>query len=115
MRLFDFLREQCQSGIQYEDAVELCLAIYSSSDILPDVVQKDDLSMDTIAEAFAASARLGLIKDYASYKAIPYGANYHLLAEKGHWIEIQASLLKSKTSYDLNRVKTLLRSPDERG
>jgi len=110
MRLVDFLSEYFRDGIQYEDAVQLCLAIYSSSDILPLLVQQDDLSMDKIAEAFANIAKLGLIKNYIPYKATFYGATYHAIEDKGHWIETQASIFKLNTTQDLNTVKALLGS-----
>lgn len=109
MRLVDFISGHFRDGIQYEDAVRLCLAIYSSSNILPISVQQDDLCMDGIAKAFASVAKLELIKNYASYKATLYGANYHSIEDKGHWIEIQASIMKLKTTYDVELVKTLLR------
>ena len=109
MHLVDFLREQFQDGIQYEDAAQLCLSIYSTGDILPGGVINEDTSMDRIAEAFSDISRQGLIRSYFSYKAVIYGANYHSIEDKGHWIEVQASILKLKTTYDIERVRELLR------
>lgn len=108
MHLIDLLLEHFKDGLQYEDAVELCLAIYSCNDILPIPVEQDGLCMNNIAEAFSNIAKLGLIKNYFPYKATLYGANYHAIEDKGHWIEIQASMLKLKTSYDINSARKLL-------
>lgn len=108
MKLFDFLSEQFPDGIPYEDAVDICLGIYSSNNILPSEVQKDDLTMVGIADVFARLAQAGLIKNYSSYKAVLYGANYHSIEDKGHWIEIQASILKLKVTYNVDKSHTLL-------
>ncbi len=65
--------------------------------------------MDGLATIFADVTKRGLVKNYFSYKAVLYGANYHDIFDKGHWIEVMASILKLKTKVDLDRVKTLLR------
>lgn len=108
MRLADFLCEKFQDGIQYEDAAQLCMSIYCIGNILPEGVIDDELSMDRIAEAFSELSRKGLIKNYVAYKSVSYGANYHSIDDKGHWIEVQASILKLKTVYDTERCKVLL-------
>lgn len=108
MHLADFLREKFRDGIQHEDAAQLCMSIYCINNILPDGVIDEELTMDRIAEAFAELAKRGLIKNYASYKSVSYGANYHSIDDKGHWIEVQASILKLKTAYDAERCRVLL-------
>lgn len=109
MNLIDLLLNHFKDdGVRYEDAVELCLAIYSCSDILPTSMEPKNLCMNDIAEAFANIARRNLIKNYSSYKATLYGANYHAIEDKGHWIEIQASIFKLKTIYDINIARKLL-------
>jgi hypothetical protein len=108
MQLIDLLLTHFKDGLQYEDAVELCLAIYSCNNILPVQVEQNGLCMNSIAETFANIAKLGLIKNYFSYKATLYGANYHAIEDKGHWIEIQASIFKLKTTYDIDLARKLL-------
>ena len=108
MRLVEFLRWKFRDGIQYEDAAQLCMSLYCASGILPAGMVTEELSMDRIAEAFSEIARLGIIKNYALYKSVMYGANYHSVEDKGHWIEIQASVLKLKRTYDVETVKALV-------
>jgi hypothetical protein len=78
--------------------------------ILPPGVVDDELSMDVIAEAFADIARHGLIKEYVSYESVPFGANYHSIEDKGHWIEVQASALKKGMKCEVERVERLKRA-----
>ena len=108
MRLADFLREKFRDGIQYEDAAQLCLSIYSAKNILPAGSVDEELSMERVAEAFSDIAKLDLVKSYSSYKSVIYGASYHSIEDKGHWIEVQASVLKLNTAYDLERIRTLI-------
>jgi len=109
MRLADFLASRFSQGLLYSDAVQLCLAIYCSAGILPAELIDEELSMDRIAEAFSEISTRGLIREYRSNVAATYGANYHSVEAKGHWIEVQASILKMKLTYDLDRAKALLR------
>lgn len=106
--LLGYLGEKFKGGIAYEDATQLCLAIYCIADVLPVPIPKDELTMDGLAEIFAEAARRGLVHDYAAYKAVPYGANYHGVADKGHWIEVMASVLKVSTKVDVDRIKKLI-------
>lgn len=108
MRLLDYLQEWLKQGIPYEDATDLCKAIYCRSDILPAVVEQSDLSMEPIASAFSALCKRGLISGYSPQKAIVSGANYHEITEKGHWIEVQASILKLAATYNTERIDQLL-------
>jgi hypothetical protein len=108
MRLVDFLRDKFRDGIQYEDAAQLCLSLYCASDILFIRAIDEELSMDRIAKAFSEISKQGLVRNYSPYKSIIYGANYHSVEDKGHWIEVQASILKLKTTYDVDRVRILL-------
>ena len=108
MKLRDFLLENFRDGIPYEDAVQLCMSIYSFADVLPVRVPKEELSIDGVAEVFSDVSRHGLIKHYLPYKAVLYGANYHSVCDKGHWIEVMASIFKLQTTINMDRVKALL-------
>jgi hypothetical protein len=110
MRLADFLGTKYSKGLLYDDAVQLCLAIYSSRDILPAGAINEDLTMDQIAEAFSELSARGLIRAYRPDIAAAYGANYHPVDSKGHWTEIQASILKMQCTYDRHRVEILLQN-----
>jgi hypothetical protein len=108
MTLTNFLIERIPGGIRYDDAVQLCLALYTTADLLKGVRIDTELSMDGIADTFADIARLGLIKDYASHKAVPHGAAFHSVNDKGHWVEIMASIFKLKISPDMSKITHLL-------
>ncbi len=110
MGLYAFLSGSFKNGIQYDDAIALCIAMYSSSEFIPEGIDKTQASMDEIANAFAKISRDGLVVGYSFAAAVPYGANYHVIEDKGHWIEIIASIFKLKTSYDLNRVRHLIQT-----
>ena len=108
MRLTDYLQNKFFNGIPYEDAAQLCLSIYCAKDIFPHGVVDDELSLENIADAFSNIAILGFIKNYSLFKSVTYGANYHSIQDKGHWVEVQASALKLNTTYDLEYVKALI-------
>lgn len=109
MNLVDCLNRNFSNGINYEDAVQLSMAIYSSADILPKDVAPEDLSMESIANSFAVFASSGKILNYCVDKSILFGANYHNFFDKGHWIEIIASIFKMGTKVDSNKVNMLLK------
>lgn len=92
--LSDFLIAKFPTGLAYDDAVELCLGLYCCAGLLPNVDLAEPLSKDVIAEAFALFSKQGGIQNYHSAQAISFGANYHNVAEKGHWVEVIASIFK---------------------
>lgn len=108
MKMLDYLKTKFGNGLDYEDAVHLCLAFYCSADNLPIVLKGQTFSATEIAETFTALARQGYIKNFLPYKAVTFGAHYHALEDIGHWIEVQASLLKLNTEYSSNRVQELI-------
>jgi hypothetical protein len=110
MHLADYLRTTFRDGITYRDAAHLCLAMYCVDNTLPTGVVDDKLSMEVIAEAFADLAQHGLIKEFVSYESVPFGANYHSIDDKGHWVEVQASVLKKGMKCEVERVERLKKS-----
>jgi len=108
MRLVDFLRDKFADGIDYEDATCLCMALYCSSELSHKIELTEDPTMENIANAFADISKLGLIKNYESYKGVEYGANYHDINDKGHWVEVQASILKRGKDYDFEQMARII-------
>jgi hypothetical protein len=92
MELSRYIEEAFPSGISYNDAAQLCLRLYSTPDGVPKVIHAQ-CTKDTLAEAFARLAATGVIVG-ESVSSARYGANFHVVCEKGHWIEVIASIFK---------------------
>ena len=81
------------SGLTYNSAAQLCLRLYCSTEDLP-CEYHEECSKDGLAEVFAKLAAKEFIKT-TEYEAALYGANYHSIKDKGHWVEVIASIFKS--------------------
>lgn len=94
MRTTDYILGRFPEGLSYEDAVQVCLWLHVTlefcpSDLREEVVQKEDL-----ASVFAELARRGGIRNYRKFESFKYGANFHQITDKGHWLEAIASVYK---------------------
>lgn len=56
---------------------------------------KDDQS-----EAFAAFVTKYLPADFDASSSVKFGANFHRATDKGHWVEVIASIYKKGDSWD---------------
>jgi hypothetical protein len=108
MDLLTYLKQKFAEGIDYNDAVQLCLGLYVAKDIIPKGVEEEECSMDGLSVAFSGLAKLNLVKNYSAYKAVEYGANYHNLTDKGHWVEVLASIFKKGNAPDFQLIEKLL-------
>lgn len=90
--LADYLVTRMPDGMSYLDSVQLCLHLYCTVDGVPDELQP--LSKEILADAFAKLARVGWVLDFEGCYAVPYGAHFHQVTDRGHWIEVIASLFK---------------------
>ncbi len=115
MHLTDYLRTTFQDGITYRDAANLCLALYCVN-LIPAGKVNESLTMEVIAQSFADLAKQGLITDHVRYESVSFGAEYHSIEDKGHWIEVQASIIKKGMKAEVERIerlKLLMRSLKE--
>jgi hypothetical protein len=99
MDIETYIRDGFPEGLLYNEAAQLCLRLYCQVDGIPEELHKE-CSKDGLAEAFASLAAGGFLRDQPLSAAL-YGANFHRVGEKGHWIEIIASLLKKGNTRDM--------------
>jgi len=100
-------------GLSYQDAAQLCLRLYSSVDGVPARLHSE-CSKDGLAETFARLAQRGLVNTPALEAAL-YGANFHAVQEKGHWVEVIASIFKKGGTVDAQAGARLAARLTDRG
>ncbi len=106
MNLQQAISESFPEGIGYEDAAILCLRLYCSLDSVPAHLHSE-CNKEMISESFAQLYKDGLIIG-PTCSSIIYGANFHSCEDKGHWVEIIASIFKKNMSYDQKKAKELV-------
>lgn len=106
-QLLDFLLARLPQDIAYDDLALLCQGFYIHLDGLPLDMAALHLDKEAIAEAFAALVTARFDNTYGYLYAPAYGANYHRPTDKGHWIEVIASIGKLGKMCDLIRERTL--------
>lgn len=99
MSLEPYIREAFPDGLRYNEAAQLCLRLYCSVEGIPEELH-GECSKDGLAEVFARLAATGLLTDEPLFAAL-YGANFHKVKEKGHWVEVIASLFKKGNTRDM--------------
>jgi hypothetical protein len=106
--LASYLTEQLPEGLAYDDAAQLCQHLYCTVDGVPD--QFLPLSRIKLADIFSELASSGWVREQDSQLRSLYGAQLHEVTDKGHWIEVMASILKKGGDiHDLARGKELAR------
>ncbi|MFG0721035.1 hypothetical protein ACF8PU_05040 [Pseudomonas sp. GLN_6] len=104
MLLYDFVFKKFSSGIQYQEAVDLCLALYCSADWVPEVDPKD-VNRKNIAKVFSLLAKGGYIKP-DPFRGELQGD--HLITEQEYWDNVISTLFSSDAGYNSDNVKKLL-------
>lgn len=107
MCLIDAITEAFPEGIIYEDAVTLCLRLYCTLDGVQETYH-NECNKEDLASVFSHLYSKGRIVG-STAGSVMYGANYHSCADKGHWIEVIASIFKKQMSYDQERAQELLK------
>lgn len=106
--LATFLANQIPNGLDYDDAVQLCLRLYAVSDQELSSFS-EPLTKENLSAAFAELAKSGWVRD-PFLTAPVYGANVHEVTDKGHWIEVIASIFKrGKDIMNIDRGTELIR------
>jgi hypothetical protein len=100
MQLEHYLSDAFPDGLSYNDAAQLCLRLYCTLDGVPSELHTQ-CNKDTLSEVFALLAGSDFIKGNA-LKASLYGANFHSITDKGHWVEVIASVFKKGDTVDLS-------------
>ncbi len=92
MKLEDYLKESFPQGLTYNEAAQLCLHLYCSTEDIPEMLH-EKCNKDYLPEAFSKLTKSGFIKG-DHLLAARYGANFHNISDKDHWIEVIASIFK---------------------
>ena len=108
MNLLNFINEAYVDGLSYDETAQLCLRLYSSVDGLPESL-KEQCNKDNLAEVFAKLSSSGFIKG-STVGSVLYGANYHEVFYKGHWVEVIASIFKIANTVDAVQGEKLMES-----
>jgi hypothetical protein len=91
--LASYLQFKLPGGLGYWDATQLCLRLYCTANGVPDFLCPT-LTLEGLAEAFSELARKGWVHDVESPLQALYGAQFHGVNDKGHWIEVITSIFK---------------------
>lgn len=105
MNLQEYISQAFPQGLPYNDAAQLCLQLYRTVDDIPRQFH-EQCTKDNLAEVFARLVDTGTITGQPLTAAI-YGANFHSPKDKGHWIEVIASIFSKGDTVDMERGKTL--------
>ena len=104
--LTSFLRQQLPGGMIYDDAAQLCLRLHCVSDGVSSALRAHT-ALPELADVFAELARAGWIREQDSPMRTFYGARLHEVTDRGHWVEVIASIYKGGDVVDIRRGEAL--------
>ena len=105
--LATYLMDRLPGGMGYPDAAQLCLRLYCTVDGVPE--ELCPLDKERLGEAFARLAKAGWVRQEEMWHTSLYGATFHQLTDKGHWIEVMASTFKRRHVVNFERAESLAR------
>jgi hypothetical protein len=108
MELLPYINDAFPDGLTYDETAQLCLRLYCTVEGLPDPL-KEQCNKNNLGEVFAALSAAGFING-ATYYSVTYGANFHEVSEKGHWVEVIASIFKKGNTVDIEQGDKLFKS-----
>lgn len=100
--LTSFLLKQRPSGLVYDDAAQLCLRLHCVIDGVPSEL-RSQTTLPALADVFAELARIGWVREQSSPMSSFYGARLHEVTDRGHWVEVIASIYKKGDVVDVAR------------
>jgi len=106
MNLETYISGAFPQGLSYNEAAQLCLRLYRRVDGIPEELQKE-CSKDGLADVFSRLEARGFLNT-EPLTAGYYGANFHNVKEKGHWIEVIASIFKKSDTVDFELGESLV-------
>lgn len=112
MGLQDCISDAFPEGLSYNDAAQLCLRLYCTVDGVSDELHAQ-CNKDTLSEVFASLAGCGFIKGNTLAASL-YGANFHSITDKGHWVEVIASIFKKGDTVDASVANMLAQTLSSR-
>ena len=108
MDLLHYINDAFPDGLTYDETAQLCLRLYCSVDGLPEQL-KEQCNKSNLCVVFAELSAAGFIKGITVGSVI-YGANFHEVFEKGHWVEVIASIFKNGNTVDAVKGDNLSKS-----
>jgi hypothetical protein len=105
MELQDYISRAFPEGLSYNDAAQLCLRLYCTLDGVPTELHTQ-CNKETLSEVFARLASAGFVKGGTTLATL-YGASFHSVTDKGHWVEVIASIFKKGDTVDASVASTL--------
>lgn len=99
MNLELYILEAFPNGLSYNEAAQLCLRLYCTTDALPEYLHTE-CSKEELAKVFSRLTASGFLTDEPLLSTL-YGANHHNIDDKGHWIEVIASIFKKGNTRDM--------------
>jgi hypothetical protein len=99
MELLHHIKKAFPDGLTYDETAQLCLRLYSAANGLPEPLI-EQCNKNNLGEVFAALSADGFING-KTYYSVTYGANFHEVFEKGHWVEVIASTFKKGNTVDV--------------
>lgn len=98
MELLKLIQQAFPEGLFYNDMAQLCLELFCVDCGLPIDLAKQ-CTKNNLAETFAKLAGTGFLRGGVELAPL-YGASFHEVTDKGHWIEVVASIFKQSNSRD---------------
>jgi hypothetical protein len=93
--------------MNYRDAAQLCQWIHGSVTGIPMDIRPS--AQSELADAFAELSKDGWVKDQESWYRAFYGAHFHSVIDRGHWIEVIASSIKAPETFDFDSARKIAR------
>src|SRR5262252_675507 len=106
--LASYLIHRMPTGMLYRDAAQLCIRLYITVEGVPKTLLP--LTKPKLGDAFAELAAAGWVREEGVPYAFLYGAQHHEMTDRGHWVEVVASVLKKgPDAFDCERAEELAR------
>ena len=98
MNFESLIKKAFPKGLSYNETAQLCLRLYCDAGSVPEPL-KAQCNKNDLALMFASLADSDFINT-EHIEAVLYGANFHDVVDKGHWIEVIASIFKKGDTVD---------------
>ena len=104
--LYQYLEANVPKDVKYFDLAQLCIGLHIYTDGLPSTLAVG-FDKETEAEAFACFVKNNFPKDFGKEFWTHFGAGFHSVYDKGHWLEVIASMYKQNDVFDQDLEKKI--------
>lgn len=102
-----YLNKSLPDSVNYMNLSNLCIAMFFTVDIVPRDFKSLEFSKENISIIFSEICKKRSIPTYPNNASF-YGASFHSSHDKGHWLEVLASVLKLNTKPNIKEAEKLL-------